>query len=190
MFSHILALSLVFSRMTLLLITLEPFPKTAQNFGLCLLPYVLQYSIVLLERSLHCANIPWNLPYYSPSVIPANSTYKCYLQKFGSVSKKSSLPADLSLNLHSQLSYNWFGSFSPPFFVILVCSQECSSSPASVAPSITDVMDTHSAPYCRSCKQGTRLDLACLFFFRKYILSSWKKNNRCLVDSFPLLSFQ
>lgn len=106
MFSHILALSLVFSRMTLLLITIDPFPKTTHNFGLCLLPYVLQYPIVLLECSLHCANIPWNLPYYSPSVVPANSTYKCYLQKFGSVSKKSSLPADLSLNLHSQLSYN------------------------------------------------------------------------------------
>lgn len=101
-----LALSLVFFRMTLLLITIDPFPKTTHNFGLCLLPYVLQYPIVLLEHSLHCANIPWNLPYYSPSVIPANSTYKCYLQKFGSVSKKSSLPADLSLNLHSQLSYN------------------------------------------------------------------------------------
>lgn len=96
-FSHILALSLDFSGMTLLLVTIEPIPKTVYNVGLCLLPYMLQLSIVLLENSLHCANISRNLPYCSLSVIPANSTDKCYLQKFGTGSK-SSLPINVCLS--------------------------------------------------------------------------------------------
>lgn len=103
-FSQILGLSLDFSRMTSLLVATEPFPKIGHNFGLCSLPYVLQFSIVLLENPLHSTNISWNSPYCSPSVISANLTDKCYLQKFGSGSEKSSLPTNLCLNLHSQLS--------------------------------------------------------------------------------------
>lgn len=94
-FSHILALSLDFPRMTFLLVSVEPFPKTGCSFGLSVLPCELQSSTVFLENSLHCANTSWNLPYCSPSVVPTNSTDECYLQKLGTGSKKSSLPTSL-----------------------------------------------------------------------------------------------
>lgn len=82
-FSQILALSLDFSRMTLLLVATEPVPKIGHNFDLCSLPYVLQFSTVLLENPLHSTNISWNSPYCSPSVIPANLTTNVICRNLG-----------------------------------------------------------------------------------------------------------
>lgn len=87
----------------LLLVTIELFPKTGHNFGLCLLPYELQSSTVVLENSLHSENISWDLPYCCPFVIPASFTDKCYMQKFG---MEAGSPHKSFLALHSQLSYN------------------------------------------------------------------------------------
>lgn len=124
----------------LLLVTIELFPKTGHNFGLRLLPYELQSSIVVLENSLHSENISWNLPYCSPFVIPANFTDKCYMQKSGMEpgSPHKSFPCS-AFPAVSQLIQQFLPILPLPFlssarhFSAVLCFVGCSSSPTSIA---------------------------------------------------------
>lgn len=156
-----------------------PFTKTGHNLGLCLLPYVFQSSTALLENSLHFPNISWNFPPCCPSVIPANSTDKCYLQKFGTGSKKSSLPTNLFLNLHS-CCLTTDSAVSLPFFFFLNSARNSSVSSAGVqqqchSVSLSDSPGTPRCPPCHPCKQTTRLCLACLIFCQEPHFAFMKK---------------